>query len=269
MITFIIQAETESGQLLPVHDFAWTLLESIRYHKWFYREEKFRYVLHGGNWSFRPIAGAPEAEYYDYLRPDCIPIGSVEFVSRFIQETNPKAEIKPLNVPPELFEYSYTGRDMQLVDVANKKRLLLVGRDYDMLKYNPMVFAKSADKIKEFAEIVSPSDLPPSGTYLLSEVVDIDAEWRVFVYKGKLLDIRNYSGTIGVFPDMTQVEEMVGAYKNAPPAYTLDVAVLKNGMTVIIECHNFFSCGLYGFADHKNLPMMFIKAFQWQISERS
>jgi hypothetical protein len=55
---------------------------------------------------------------------------------------------------------------------------------------------------------------------------------------------------------------MIKAYsKEAPVAYTLDVGVNKKH-TFIIEAHDFFSCGLYGFADLKLLPLMFYRWFR-------
>lgn len=49
---------------------------------------------------------------------------------------------------------------------------------------------------------------------------------------------------------------MIREYKSCPIAYTLDVGVNSNN-TFIIEVHDFFSCGLYGFSDNKILPYMF------------
>ena len=46
-------------------------------------------------------------------------------------------------------------------------------------------------------------------------------------------------------------------YSNSPHAYTLDVGVTENGETVVIEVHDFFSCGLYGFLRTDKLPYMF------------
>ena len=41
--------------------------------------------------------------------------------------------------------------------------------------------------------------------------------------------------------------------------YTLDVCVTENReRTEIIELHDFFSCGLYGFEDYSVLPIMWI-----------
>jgi hypothetical protein len=36
---------------------------------------------------------------------------------------------------------------------------------------------------------------------------------------------------------------------------------INNTGTFVIECHDFFSCGLYGFAENRFLPYMFANAF--------
>ena len=55
---------------------------------------------------------------------------------------------------------------------------------------------------------------------------------------------------------------MVKVYDAAAPvAYTLDVAVTPEGKTVVIECHRFFSCGLYGFSDIAKYPKMLSQAW--------
>ena len=49
---------------------------------------------------------------------------------------------------------------------------------------------------------------------------------------------------------------MIDAFEDCPIAYTLDVGINDNG-TFVIEVHDFFSCGLYGFSNHPILPQMF------------
>ena len=62
-------------------------------------------------------------------------------------------------------------------------------------------------------------------------------------------------------------ETMVKAFTNTPKAYTLDVAVLRNGQTVVIEVHNFISCGLYGFASPK-LPLMYCDGIYFELEQK-
>jgi hypothetical protein len=59
------------------------------------------------------------------------------------------------------------------------------------------------------------------------------------------------------------IEAMIIDFKSAPIAYTLDVGINKNTNTVfLVEAHDFFSCGLYGFADHRIYPQMLYRWFR-------
>jgi len=61
---------------------------------------------------------------------------------------------------------------------------------------------------------------------------------------------------------------MINSYITQPIAYTLDVGVV-NDKTYIIEVHDFFSCGLYGFSNHQILPFMFSRWFNSFINKKT
>jgi hypothetical protein len=206
------------------HDFSFILLESIEYNNWLRNEEVF------------------QVSFTDYeMIPNCIPIGSVEFVSKYIKEYY-GIEIKPKNIPIELIDRKWTNR------------IVINGTEKDIIGEK---FVKSNDKIKSFTEICKSA---PAGNYQISDVISIQSEWRAFVYKKKLVGLQNYSGRFDIFPNVEKIEEMIYYYTNQPVAYTLDIGI-SLGETVIIEVHDFFSCGLYGFCDHKILPYMFSNWF--------
>ena len=206
------------------HDFSFTLLESIQFHKWL------------GNNEFT-------VEFTDEKTlPNCIPIGSVDFVVKYLNDHYGLSP-KPINIPAELLDKKWTGRN-----VINGTEKDIEGKK----------FVKSNDKIKSFTEICESA---PKGNYQISDLINIESEWRTFIYKGTLVGLQNYSGEFDVFPDTDKIHLMINEYKSQPISYTLDVAV-SNGETVIIEAHDFFSCGLYGFADHKLLPFMFARWFK-------
>ena len=95
--------------------------------------------------------------------------------------------------------------------------------------------------------------------YQVSSIIhpEILSEWRVFVYKNKPQQVCFYSGDPLVFPDSKIISTMIDSYSDeSPVAYTLDVYVNNKG-TFVLECHRFFSCGLYGFSDYRILPYMF------------
>ena len=249
-----------------VHDFSFTLLESIRFNNWFHNNNNMKFKLVN---TFDVIE--PSDIYPMPFKPqhkEYIPIGSVEFVTDFLMHfynLNPK----PINVPEELFyhpSFDFT------------KRHIFNGTEKD-LKGHGKSFVKSNDKIKKFTEIVEDDYKLPIGNYQFSEFIDnIESEWRAFVYQSKLVGLQNYIGDFTRFPSVPKIEEMISVYKSAPIAYTLDVGVgaeiyhKKYGMflgneTFVIECHDFFSCGLYGFADHNILPNMFNRWFNEYIKK--
>ena len=207
------------------HDFSFKLLESIDYQNWIRKDNCFKVYF----------SDEPKV-------PDCIPIGSVEFVTKYINDYY-GLTIKPRNIPTELLDEEWTGRK-----VINGTEKDIIGKK----------FIKSNDKIKSFTEIC---DTAPQGNYQISDLINIVSEWRAFIFEGKLVGLNNYSGEFDIFPDVNKIRSMINAYKSQPVAFTLDVAISNNN-TVIIEVHDFFSCGLYGFADHRILPFMFSKWFK-------
>jgi hypothetical protein len=73
--------------------------------------------------------------------------------------------------------------------------------------------------------------------------------------------LQNYSGDFTMFPDVDFVNDCIAAYKDSPPAYTLDIGVNSKDGTFVIEVHNMYSCGLYGFNESKLYPQMLIRSF--------
>jgi hypothetical protein len=227
------------------HDFSFTLLESIRYHNWLVHgiEMKTKFIDYIDRydnkvWKFK--------DYHEKY----VPVGSVEFVIAFMEHFGIKPPL-PMNVPDELIPYA--GRY-----VINCNHMDL--EDIELHKY----FLKSADKIKGTAGIFHKGEVEiPAGNYQLSSVIDIESEWRCFVYKGELVGMQNYSGDFTLFPDVWKIKKiLIPDFKSAPIAYTLDVGIVNGCDTVVIECHDFFSCGLYGFAEHRIYPHMLQRWFR-------
>jgi hypothetical protein len=206
------------------HDFSFTLLESIEYQNWIRNNKTF------------------EVHFTDeQTMPNVIPIGSVEFVNKYLNDYYGLMP-KPKNIPIELLSKNWTGRN-----IINGTEKDIVGEK----------FVKSNDYIKSFTEICKEA---PEGNYQISDIIEIESEWRAFIFEGKLVGLQNYSGEFDIFPNVDKIKAMINAYKSQPIAFTLDVAICGDE-TVIIEVHDFFSCGLYGFSEHKILPFMFSKWF--------
>lgn len=238
--TFLIQTIDN----MITYDFSFTLIEAIKYHNWYNNKKVYDYWLQ-------------EDTVLNYKEDviDTIPIGSVDFVLKYLNDYYDINNIKPLNIPQELMKPEYT-----------KRWIKTVKTDSDTINTGSPIFVKDNTKIKGWTNIVEYNRGYPPGEYLISELIDIDSEWRVFVFNQTLYGIQNYSGDFTMFPDVKLIKEMIKNYNNNG-AYTLDIGINNDG-TFIIECHDFFSCGLYGFSDYKMLPLMFINTWNKLINTK-
>jgi len=173
-----------------------------------------------------------------------IPIGSVEFVQNFLTANN-LPPLHAMNIPPELRLPEYLRREIW--DGLTKTEALRLSE-----KRRERLFLKPAlaPKLFEATTTNFPEGIPIDQPLFVSRLLDgeqaICAEWRVFVYRNRILNIRPYAlDENWVFPDRGLVNDMVSDICH--PACTLDVAVLENGETVLLEAQPFIACGLYGF----------------------
>jgi len=246
------------------HDFSFTLLESIRFHNWLthgHDRMGVRYM----NTEADDTDVVHLFEFKKYHRT-YIPVGSVEFVTQFLEYFH-DLHPKPVNVPECLFNYA--------------NRQIFNGTNMDLEGLEGRWFVKDNDKIKGITkEVLNPDILsvPPNGKYQISKYISIESEWRVFVYKGKMQGLQHYIGDFTLFPDVGEIRKMIRRYedsKTAPMAYTLDVGVNPivevdasiYNQTFVIEVHDFFSCGLYGFSNHAILPSMFGRWFTQYVNK--
>lgn len=240
---FLIQAEqSECGcNKEIVHDFSYELTQAIRYHKWYAgNKEEHDYY----NYTITD-------DIFEYDFTDYIPIGSVEFVQKFYKKYHNINNIKPINIPELLNKFEYLQRKVWKLEIKDKT--INAG--------DKPIFVKDNSKIKGFTDIVKPNCGYPAGDWIISEIVDdIISEWRSFVFNGKLVGLQNYSGDFLSFPNAAIIYDMIYDYKNSPRAYTIDVGINSSNKTFLIEIHHFWSCGLYGFADHRIIPQMFISS---------
>jgi hypothetical protein len=233
---FVVEVNSKNGYPELKYDFQFHIIEAIKYQNWWDQNVKNDYVLTDCIYK---------SDFSGF-----IPVGSVEFVLDFYKQYHGIENIKPINIPEDLHWYKFLKR---FVVVGNKNEWSKWIENYENKEY----FVKSIDKIKGMTDVFKYCDIP-EGKLLMSELIDIDSEWRCFVHKNKLVGMQNYSGDFTLLPDINFVRHMINSYKNSPMAYTLDVGVNKQDGTFLIEAHQFFSCGLYGFADYRVLLDMVV-----------
>jgi hypothetical protein len=218
------------------HDFSFGLIEAIEYQNW----------LNKGTHSYCLAENMFESDFSSY-----VPSGTIQFVKRFIATYHDVHTISPINVPNSLMNIEYLKRNCEILERSK-------------IEFNVnKKFVKSNEILKGFTGVVSSLKEVPetSSKYLVSDVVEIDSEWRTFIFDNKIIGLQNYSGDFTTFPDVDFIKRCVAKYSDSPPAYTLDIGINKELGSFVIEAHNFYSCGLYGFNDCKILPQMFIRSF--------
>lgn len=261
MIKFLLQTVNDKIR----HDFVFELENAIEYQNW---RENDMFAIYC---SLEDIKNGCDFIDSDEIT-EYIPVGTVEFVYAFIDKfikMNGSKNIKPINVPKELFRF--TGRKILNASLSsNTKVRSCLSKKLEQYKY---IFIKSNDKIKSdlnssYKPIeINNKKLLPNGNYQISEYIDIESEYRCFIYNDKLIGIQYYDGDFKKFPNINRINDMLKRYQydngrgNAPQAWTLDVAITNKGETIVMECHEFYSCGLYGFSGYNELPYMFARTF--------
>ena len=191
------------------------------------------------------------------------PVGSVEFVTDWYKKVW-GLDIKPRNIPIELQKSQH--RVIKNYTLPEDLNGVLTNFGHNSF------YLKSSTVIKS-----SINDVYWSGDSRLTEIFDqvivseymgdIVSEWRCFVYNSRIIDVKNYRGDPWTIPNKDRVLQYISEFElkspNIPPAYTLDIAVRENGVIDIIEIHDFFSCGLYGFSDYSKYPYMLWRWFKW------
>lgn len=112
--------------------------------------------------------------------------------------------------------------------------------------------------------ISSISDLVGCGNYsedydvLVSEPLDICAEWRCFIIYDEIVDVRPYGLLLDrsrksyrYHYDFKVLDSMMEAFiswEERPMACSLDICVTKDGQTLLVEINDAYSLGCYGLA---------------------
>lgn len=191
------------------------------------------------------------------IKTDMI-VGSVEATVEFFKLIDVKVP-KYIGYPESLREY--LGRNIQEVKVSsliNEKLPYFIKPAEDVKKFTGCLIEKtgSLDFLKKY------DNLKDDDVVLLSEPIDIISEYRCFVHKQELKGIQYYSGDYRDYPNVNMIEAMISDYVECNCAYTLDVGVLSNGSTILIEVNDMWAIGSYGFDSKKYVSMIVERFFE-------
>lgn len=204
---------------------------------------------------------------------EAVPVGSLDFVGKYLNRFHSISNMNPIEVPSPLRRQEFLQRKYAILD----KKQLLLKEGYWFVKY--------ASSLKYFSHIgfidmlqgnmtkMGNNEFLIDGYYVLSEVVKILAEYRVFVLNDKIMGIQFYDGDplVVLLPEeLNLLLKMVSYYQldsSRPKAYSLDIAIKqdkKSRSLMAIECHPFVSLGLYGFSN-SSLPYYYRYGIDWYI----
>jgi hypothetical protein len=81
-----------------------------------------------------------------------------------------------------------------------------------------------------------------------SEVVKFVSEYRTYIHRHNIISCLRYKGDYSKAPNKQTVEAMLKSLDNAhmPIAYSIDVGIIENGETILVECNDGFALGNYG-----------------------
>lgn len=181
------------------------------------------------------------------IDPRTVAIGSVNFVKHSLRQLG---KTLPEHTPYPGILGGILHREVRKLSALREAR--------QMLAEGQRLFVKPADAWKRFTGFVAedPRDMRFNGAsssmaVWISAQVDFVSEWRAYVARDQLLDLRfaDNGGDRSVMVDRGVIEEAVrslAATGTAPAGYVMDFGVLRpSGQTALIEMNDGFSFGAY------------------------
>jgi hypothetical protein len=211
-----------------IYDFCYEASVSFKYLNWWNRSNLYtiRYI------------SLDETKIINFTNEDLF-IGSIEFMKTIFGIL--KIDLpKPINIPVSLVEHC-----QRKVWIANKKDLhfpVFIKPFNDLKLFDGAVLENDKNMHIIFPQIKNDTLL------LCSEPVNFLSEWRGFVFKNKLIDLKHYLGDFKIFPNIEEIEKTISDYTDSPIAYAIDFGIDDKGRTLLIEVNDFFSVGTYGFS---------------------
>ena len=143
------------------------------------------------------------------------------------------------HVPEDLFPLA--GRS---ITVSPLKDALRLGRFIKPMpengkSFNGFVYSKQSD-------LLNVANVDMHAKVISSDAVTFVSEWRCFVQEGEVLDAKHYKGNFRTNPDYGVADSATRLWRDAPAAYSCDLGVTDDGRTLVVECNDVMSLGLYG-----------------------
>ena len=196
----------------------------------------------------------------DYVAKFHPVVGSIDFMSRLFKRINYTPE--PIDYPEEILKSGLLNVSIlkatleQALQIIESKELLNLFVKPVQTKLFDGILIKDVNQAKYL------KDFPLQTKVWVIGGVDIVSEHRIYVHNGKAIYGCNYSGDFKINPDYNYADNLINAYKSAPVSYTVDVAILRDGSTTLVECNDFWAIGGYGISPWDYAEMLRDRYFE-------
>lgn len=232
------------------------ITEIINRHKFEHSYELMRstdFYKDADDYSFSSARVLKMPSDFDDRYKDAIPIGDVRFIEQYLQVFKGIERDNAIEVPKVLRTDEFLKRKYSIVsrDKLPRKGSFFIkdATQQKMFSYKGEVSDFLFDEM--FEEKTDESDasvrLPADHLYQVSEIVNIRAEYRVYVLNRVINSMCLFAGDPLVFPDVDLIKKAVSLINtdpDTPQSYSLDLMITSRG-TAITEVHNFLGVGLY------------------------
>ena len=141
--------------------------------------------------------------------------------------------------PPELAPFMF--RSVELREISEiKDGEFFKPREHEHKLFSPRV------KDDSFQCELLLGNIPEGTKVLTTPALSFVSEFRIYVHKGKILNICFYKGDPLIQPSLESINSMVSEIGGYAAAFGLDVGVLDDGTTALVELNDFCCLGNYG-----------------------
>jgi hypothetical protein len=179
-------------------------------------------------------------------------VGSVEFMKEAFSKIN-KSDVKvPKNSNREHIKMTL----LQAKELAKSGKPIFI-KPFDIKLFTGFVM----DEITN----TSISNIPDSTLVMVYDVFNspIKSEFRCYIHRNKVVDIRNYSGDLFCSPSEDYLNSVIEENRlSFPISYTIDIGILNNNENVVIEFNDMWAIGNYGMPNDLYLRLLRDRYFE-------
>lgn len=172
-----------------------------------------------------------------------IVVGGIGFAHRAFERLGIAVPALPI-MPEGLM--SFAGRSIWETTMADVRRRVQCGTATFIKPLPERHKLFPGQRVGSVRDLIATAAVDDTEIVACSDVVDFISEYRCFVQHGEIIGVRHYKGDPLVFPAPQVVRDMAQAYDKAPAGYSLDVGVLDNGETRVVEVNDGYASAPYG-----------------------